>query len=61
VAAAWLTRRTGLDTWTLLPTGGDPVTVTTALEGPTTPEGSNWRDLWLSGGATVLGTFTPLF
>lgn len=54
VAGAWLTRRTGRPVWTLRTAGGDPLTVTTDLA-----DATRWRELWLSGQARLLGTFTP--
>ena len=54
VAGAWLTRRTGLKTWELLPASGEPVTTEADLQ-----ENGDWRELWLSGGTRILGTFLP--
>ena len=56
VAGAWLTRRTGIRQWQVIPTGLDPVTVIADLD----PRG-DWRELWLSGRARVLGSFSPGF
>lgn len=52
VAGAWLTRRTGIPQWRLIPTGEDPVTVSAELAG-----NGDWRELWLCGSARVLGSF----
>jgi len=54
VAGAWLAKRTGVMDWVLVPESGEPVTVSVALG-----EDGDWTELWLSGGARVLGTFQP--
>lgn len=54
VAGAWLTRRTGIPQWRLIPTGEDPVTVAAELDAS-----GDWRELWLCGTARVLGRFQP--
>jgi diaminopimelate epimerase len=54
VAGAWLALRTGLARWTLLPASGEAVTVDARMGG----DGA-WEELWLSGGARLLGTFLP--
>ena len=50
VAGAWLTRRTGIREWQL--SAGEPVTVRCELAA-----NGDWRELWLIGGARVLGQF----
>ena len=54
VAGAWLAARTGIRRWELMPAGGEPVTVVADLK-----EDGDWLELWLSGGARILGTFLP--
>jgi diaminopimelate epimerase len=54
VAGAWLTARTGLAAWELLPAGGDPLRVEAALG----PDGQ-WEELWIAGRVRILGEFRP--
>lgn len=50
VAGAWLTQRTGLDTWSLQPRGRDAVRTEAHLG-----EEGCWRELWLAGPVRDLG------
>jgi diaminopimelate epimerase len=54
VAAAWLTQTESISSWKLHTAGGEVVTVELSLDST-----GAWRDLWLTGPVTRLGTIDP--
>lgn len=54
VAGAWLSQRTGLADWELMPAGGEPVRVRAELG-----DGGRWKSLWLGGPVRILGRLEP--
>jgi diaminopimelate epimerase len=54
VAAAWLARTEGLQTWNLHPASGEAVTLKLDSDGE-----FSWANLWLSGPAKRLGMIQP--